>query len=351
MRTSVIAHAIAVLSGLGLASSASAQVVQTGGLLKIATGGGSDGFKLIVTAAGAIKLYGVPGVPDGRQYNAVTSVEVRSNDGFDTIEVESFAAVTPALLIDTGTGGSDVFIDLKPSLSGGMISSNVRVIGSAGDDKCSIRLNTAAAVAQNIWDINPGDGVNQTYVLIDSDQPSTRMAFDLRYAGGASYDVINVDCIANANAIEARLGITTGGGADEAIVKVVPLRASAVALNTAISMGSDRDKVTLFVDEVRSSSTLVGSVALGAGDDVADLRFEGRVFSNFVLGAGSEKDFIGWGVKGDCSGSTQLRGGLGDDFIASFIEGSLFGSVSANGGPGLDTFAGRGTPLNCEIID
>jgi hypothetical protein len=346
-------HSIALFASLlGLATAAHGQVAKVGTTLFITTGHDDDIFKVVVPSSGIVDLFGVKGVASGKRFNGIESIEIRTRGGLDKIQFQSFVAITPKTLINTGPGPSEVDIDVKVP-GAGVATTDFRVYGHNDQDKCFIEIQNKANVCQNNWDIALGMGENHALTQVTSDVPSSKMGVALKYAGGASKDHVLVDSVTKAKSLDFSLIGQSGEGDDEIATKFLQSVPSTVSLlyNYYTVGGNDKALVGVVGGANSVKTNVSGVINTGAGDDEIATDFTSSFHGNMKILASAGDDKAVLLVKGAHSGSTLVHMGDGHDFIGSFIAGTMLTEPVANGGPGFDTFQGHAQILNCEKID
>ncbi len=346
---SMIALALATLAS---AAPCGAQVVKSGSTLFITTGHDEDIFKVVVPSAGTVDLFGVKGVSSGTRFTGIASIEIRTQGGLDKIQFLSFVPHTPKTLINTGPGHSEVDIDVKIP-SGPSASTDFRVYGNASEDKCFIEIQSAAQTCVNTWEIGLGDGENHALTKVVSDVATSAMSVALKHTGGQGKDVLLVDGVTKAKALNFSLTGQSGGANDEIATKFLQSVAStANLLYNYYTVGGDEKALVSVVGGAGSVKTNLGGLLnTGAGNDEIATDFTSSLHGamQFLTSSGDDKAVLL--VKGAHSGSTLVHTGEGQDFIGSFIAGAMLTKPVANGAAGYDTFQGKAQILNCEKID
>lgn len=330
-----------------------AQVTFVDGSLTIVTGAADDQFKVIVGPVnGRVALFGVPGTPDGTFFNGVQKITMRTNAGYDKIEVETYSTVLPNININTGTGLSEVWYNAQVPIHNGRTISRLTLTGNSADDKFFGTVYSRARDVRLVWNVNARGGNNEAHVLLESPYATNTIDLQVGYQSEFGDDKLLVESNTFAPKITALLNATMGDGNDELVQKIISLQPADIQSNMNVNLGegSWNHGIFEFVGQ-NSNLTLSGQVSGGNGEETFEVKAEMNVNTSLVLNGAGGNDIMLYDIKQSMWGSPQLLGGHGNDHMSFLVEGGRFGNPFVDGGPGYDIFVGWATTIiNVEEI-
>lgn len=231
------------------------------------------------------------------------------------------------------TGSQNVGNDFAFNLGGGTHKVAITVENEAAKYGLRMDSGNAAELAAIVQSPNRTQAVTvdvtaaarSTLVDIQSAADALDVGLGGTYAGAANsinYSVVQL----RPAAVNARLGLRTGGGTDQIEMKFDG-ETSRLALGGFVETGGGNDVVKI-ESNMRTSAT--ATINVGAGNDIAEMFFKTPVF--FPL-----------------AGLPRMLGGDGNDEIRLVPEQGFSGqSPRIDCGPGSDSVRAVGVILNCE---
>jgi hypothetical protein len=331
-----------------LATTAFGQATQSGGTLLINTPNTDDSFTVEVgPTPGTLQIFGAPGIVDGAAFRGVTNIVIRTNGGFDKVNVKVESTVVPSLDINTGAGISEVDLDFKvfPTVSA---SSTIRYVGGDDIDKVLIECDSAAQRLTTNWNIDARGGLNEGFAYVQSNDPSLTSVNTINIFGGADLDNWTVQAGVKSNTLRMNVGGNLGAGMDNLNVLAKGNITTTATLVANMDLGLGMDKLGIDFAEV-ATTNFAGAFRAGGDADVLEAKFSGLLQGTGILDAGDGDDLTV--VNADrVAGSLRLLMGAGNDFT-EFNAGTFAGTPSSDGGLGFDAFKGIGRAVNYEQIN
>lgn len=350
--------AASLLASVAVLSTAQAYaqtvITQSGGRLSLLAPNGDQSVKVEVgPIAGAVRVFGFPGLADGQQYTGVTGLTIVTGAGFDKVEAKVDLAQSFDLRIDTGAGNSEnkVVWEMQPGAQSATID-----IASAptGNQLASVEVESDARSATVTM---RAPNATEFVGKISSGNVSDFMRAVV--SSGASKS--SFDLTAEAGALEI---FATGGNSaaapNELSYVVTQKRLAPVSAVWDIRTSNLADKVEIKTSANGATVTQTGLVRSFGGDDFVTMETE--AFStvtgmSFVGDAGADQ--ISQVIKGRFQNSqtlqSSLSGGDGDDVLVSTTDTGIFGTGLPNDreqiidcGAGNDRFNAFGIILSCE---
>lgn len=343
--------AVVVASSITVCSFA--QVTFSSGTLSIITGSSEEDFRVVVGPAnGRVTLFGVPGVSDGTFFTGVTKIDIKTNAGYDKVHIETFAAVLPNIVIDTGTGHSEVRMDVRAPAVTSRVVSRLTLKGNSADDKFFGHIQSLARHLRLIWNINARGGTNEAYALVESEYPTSSLDLRMDYQALSGDDKLIVESLSSAPNVSYSINASMGDGRDEIVTKGLSLQPANMQSYLNLNMGEGEwNKAIAEYKNVNGTLTLGGQISGGTGGDTFEVKAETNVDTSLILNGDAGHDIFLFEVKQGLWGSPQLLGGAGNDHISMLVEGPRMGSPFVDGGSGYDTFVGWATTvINVEEI-
>jgi hypothetical protein len=347
----------AVFAALALAGITSAQSTATlsGGRLTLQTPNGDQSVQVEVgPSAGAVRVYGFPGLADGQSYTGVSGVSVRTGAGNDKVEVSVHTSQSFDVRVDTQGGESEASV--KWQLLGGALSAraDISIAATGGLMKfASVEVSSSAQDA-NVA-INTG---NATDASIKVESPNNTNYLGVKVAGSAQKSSLDLSSSAAALDFDA-----TGGNANasnELKYNITQNRSGGVTTRFAISTSNADDDVYATISAPGSIVTHTGTInTLGGNDDVVIETNSFQTLTGTIIDGGEGDDFLAQIVKGrfqmsQTLGATMFGRG-GDDQLIVKAEGGIWGSGIAadietiiDCGAGNDRFNAFGIIRSCE---
>lgn len=330
-------------------------VTQSGGRLTLATPGDDQSVKIEVGPnAGAVRVFGFPGLADGQQYSGVTGLSVLTGAGKDFVEI---AAQTPQnfdIAIDTASGDSEAIVKWKV-LSGGA-SSSATVDLNSDPSGTQIAVVEIDSEAQNAFVTVRAPSATDSTLKVQSSNASTFLRAFLE--SGARKSVVDVSSSASTTQLDLRGG--SASGANEGAYTIQQARPGAVNVNWAVSGSAADDKVEAKLSAAGGTVVQRGFARGLGGSDL--IQFETEALSTttgLAINGGDGNDFLREIVKGRFQLSqtlqTRLLGGNGDDELTLTTDTGIFGTGLPNDlipvincGAGIDRFNAFGQIIGCE---
>lgn len=334
---------------------ASAQTIvsQTGGRLSLTTPSGDQSVKAEVgPVAGAVRVFGFPGISDGQQYTGINALAVQTGPGKDSVEVVAETPQNFELSIDTAVGESEAKVKWK--VTGSANAATVDLSSdAAGVQKTSVEIDSEVQGATiRVRALSSSDA----FTAIQSSNASSFLRAIVEIAAPTS--AFDLSSAANTLQLDLRGGSPTV--ANVLSYNISQSRPAAVSVNWGIVGSGADDKVEAKVAAAGSTVTQRGLVRGFAGSDL--LKFETDSFgttTGLTLNGGEGDDFLTQAVKGRFLMSqtlqTRLLGGAGDDELILTTDTGIFGTGLPNDlnpvidcGAGNDKFNAFGIVRSCE---
>ncbi len=350
VRTLLVAALIAVNTLAAIAvQPALAAAVQTGSTLDVTVGNGT--FDVTIETgpiAGQVRLYNVPGVPDGTLYTGVSLIRYNSGTGPDRIQLRQKGAVLPSVRINGGSGALDVDADIDVDFTMTPATSSLHIDGTGGNSLIKLLLESDANDLTLDWRTTLGAGSHEVTQMILSDDPSYRMAGTVVVDLGAGYSKNNT--VVKSMAQVHNVGLTLDAGTTgELSLETDHIRPSAATANVSLSGAS---KVTWKWGGQTTTLNVNGNVTGSTQPEEFNIELmAGQVSGTLSVPANDGADKVNVTIKGNSTLGGTVNGNAGDDELKVFIDGVNSGSLNLDGGPGFDKCeASPGvTKLNCEL--
>lgn len=327
---------------------AAAAAIQTGSTLDITVGNGT--FDVTIETgpvAGHVRLYNVPGVPDGTLFTGVNLIRYTSGTGPDRIQLRQKGAVLPSVRINGGSGALDVDADIDVDFTLTPVTSSLHIDGTGGNGLIKLLLESDANDLTLDWRTTLGAGAHEVNQVILSDDPTYRMAGTVLVDLGAGYSKNNtvVKSMAQVNTLTLTLDAGTTG---ELSLETDHIRPSPATANVSLSGAS---KVTWKWGGQTTTLNVTGNVIGSAQPEEFNIELmAGQVSGTLSVPANDGADKVNVIVKGNSNLGGNVNGGAANDELKVLFDGVYSGTLVLDGGPGQDlcTASPGVTVINCE---
>lgn len=339
-----------------LAATAAAQTLvdSSGGRLSLTTPGGDQSLKVEVGPAGAARVFGFPGIPDGREFSGLTGLNVVTGGGRDKVELDIETALSFDVRVDTQGGDSETKVKWKVLAGGAPSTASVQLASlTSGAQLAAVEVDSEASSATVSIDAR---SASELAAKVNSSVISDALRVVL--SAGAPKAQFEVSSAASA----LELDLTAGRVArpNELGFAIAQSRPASVRVNWGIATGASADKVEAKVAAAGSTVTQLGLVQTAGGDDTVLFETEGfSTVSGLTLNGGGGSDTLAQVIKGRYQLSqtvgTRMLGGAGDDRLILTTDTGIYGTGLPNDvfevidcGPGIDQFNAFGIIRGCE---
>lgn len=299
---------------------------------------------------GTVQIGGVIGATV-TDFVGVTSIVVKSGPRQDYIEFRMYADTLPPVTINTGVGNSDVKVIYDLPSAATSVSTSVSITGNGGNDKSTFEVLQGAPTFLASWNVQAGNGNNETFAVVQSSAASDILAIALNMRAGTGQDKLEASVVSDAAAVDLSVNPDLGGGADSVIVFNDALSTGNLNLLSFGSLGDGQDVYELGNVQRGGTASFFGFIDGGASGDTLKFNSEAPGSMNLTLSGGAGNDTIDWFGKGAITGMPQLLGGAGNDILKLVVDGPQSAMPFIDGGAGFDVAIGFGTIINCEQVN
>lgn len=348
---------LALVSSLAATSPATAQTIVdlTNGRLSLTTPNSDQSVRVEVgPSPGVARVYGFPGLRDGRAFGGVTGITLVTGAGQDAVELAIQAAQSLDVRVDTqgGDAVTTVLWDLLSSVQNANASLALAATGGRMG-LATVELTSDVEDARISLDTGPAIEVA---TKLSSPNHSSFLGLDFRSA--ATKLTLDVGSAASTLEIALRGGKTaTASELSHTISQSVP---ATVSLDWNLQTGNRADTVVATIAAPGSTVTHRGLVNTAGGND--RLQVETDAFGTVTgieLRGGGGADLLSQVVKGRFLASqtlqTRVFGGAGDDELVLTTDTGIYGTGLPNDlfpvincGDGTDRFNAFGRIISCE---
>ena len=330
-------------------------VAQTGGRLSLTTPNSDQSVKIEVgPIAGAVRVFGFPGLADGQQYSGVGGLTVLTGAGRDAVEVVAETPQTFDVTVDTGAGDSETKVKWK-ILAGGSANAATIDINSAasGSQIASVEIDSEV---QNATITVRAPSASDATTIIQSSNPTAFLRAFVETA--APKNAFSLSSSASTLQLDLRGGSISRS--NDLSYSISQSRPAAVSVNWAIAGSNADDKIEAKIAAPGSTITQRGLARGYAGSDLLQFETDGfGTTTGLTLNGGDGNDILTQSIKGRFLASqtlqTRLLGGNGDDQLTLTTDTGIFGTGLPNDlfpvincGPGVDRFNAFGQIVGCE---
>lgn len=362
LHTRLALAAIASTAGLAAAQfsgnpSAMQQVAMmtgraTAGVLQIRTSNASQQIEVQVgPAAGEVRVFGVDGISSGAIFRDITFIDLATGSGEDYVEFRIFATQIPEILVNTRANNSDVKFIYDIPQTPAFVSTVATVRGGAGNDKVAFEVLSDADSFDATWDVRHGNGDNESFASVKSENPTSLLAINFLHAAGLGQDKYETQIISGAAQLDLTLLGRLGAGNDSALFGIDEKLPGVATVDFNFNLGAGFDTAEAITVLRGGTATLTGAMRGGDGDDSLKLLLEGNGTSNVVLDGGLGNDTMDSEYKGTVAGRPRLLGGDGNDYLKIVADQPGAMNPFIDGGAGFDEAIGFGTIINVEKVN